>query len=149
MFQCGGGTIASAADSHTGANNADLIVPAFELVSSRIIRISTTPDPPSNKLARMSASGRQPPANSGLSAIPLQFKFDDRGCLAGNGTFGLGPPQREFEYPLLKKMISSSDQSSRNQDDDYDIRLSKLSLISLIQHSTPYTRPDLTFSLLL
>ena len=49
----------------------------------------------------------------------------------------------------LEKKISSSEQSSRNQDDDYDIRLSKLSLISLIQHSTPYTRPDLTFSLLL
>ena len=64
VFQCGGGTIASAADSHTGANNADLIGPAFELVSSRILRISTTPDPPSlaNELARMSASGRQPPA---------------------------------------------------------------------------------------
>ena len=25
MFQCGGGTIASAADSHTGASDADLI----------------------------------------------------------------------------------------------------------------------------
>ena len=34
MFQCGGGTIASAADSHTGASNADLI--ALEHTEERI-----------------------------------------------------------------------------------------------------------------
>ncbi len=49
MFQCGGGTIASAADSHTGASNADLIALephndiAFSIRQSRCARPVSDP----------------------------------------------------------------------------------------------------------
>jgi L-asparaginase/Glu-tRNA(Gln) amidotransferase subunit D len=57
VFQCGGGTIASAADSHTGANNADLI--ALEVIDLTSIAEIAMPV--------LTAALLQPPSSYGAS----------------------------------------------------------------------------------